>query len=171
MTEDPKDSDWGNVRFRPRSWFSSRDRGDDADTRFVTGLVVFLLVALAYPWYSYWVQTRLAARDMAQVAEEMGRQLRAETERSQQQQQVAAQRRRVDSQRQRVNRVRVVGATAGGGSPLVIVDLGEAELAEAASTICQQAEGWLHRPLDGVTLRVQLGQAGKGAIRMGTLRC
>jgi hypothetical protein len=59
---------WGNVRFRPRRLRGGVDWGD-AESRFVTGLVVFLLTALLYPWYAYRVQAWLLERDLAAAME------------------------------------------------------------------------------------------------------
>ena len=53
------EKDWGNLRFTPRRGRHAQESPEDnASSRFMIGLVVFVLVVLLYPWYSYWVQTR-----------------------------------------------------------------------------------------------------------------
>ena len=66
------------------SWHLARQREQGADRRFVTGLLVFLAVAAAYPWYAFFVESWLtermlakAALDAQQVVAEGGRQIRA----------------------------------------------------------------------------------------------
>jgi hypothetical protein len=169
MTDNEK-KDWGNMRFRPLSR-RSPGQHEDSDSRFATAIVIFLLVALAYPWYAYWVQSRLMARDLEQAASELDRQVRATAGEVEHLPQVQTASSRADLQQQRVNRVRIVGATLGNGSPMVIAEMHGAGLAESSPTICRQAAEWLGRPLDGMALRVQRGQAGRGTIRMGTIRC
>src|SRR3546814_8398836 len=82
MTEQSTSSsekDWGNLRFTPRrGGYSQGSPEDNANSRFVIGLVVFVLVALLYPWYSYWVQARLVTRDVTRAVEVMDAQLRSE---------------------------------------------------------------------------------------------
>lgn len=67
MTDPESPRDWGNVRYRGGSRRPGLAAGDEAGTRFVIGVVVFLAVALAYPWYEYWVQSRLLAREVQVV--------------------------------------------------------------------------------------------------------
>jgi len=167
---DNEKKNWGNIRFRPRSRLPGQHE-DDFDSRFATAIVIFLLVALAHPWYAYWVQTRLMARDLERAASELARPVRAAAGEAEKLPQIRTASHRADLQQQRVNRVRIVGATLGSGSPMVIVELGGAGLAESSPTICRQAAEWLGRPLDGMSLRVQRGQAGRSAIRVGTIRC
>src|SRR3546814_12356873 len=82
MSEQPTSSgekDWGNLRFTSRRGrYAQGSPEDNANSRFVIGLVVFVLVALLYPWYSYWVQTRLVARAVARAVDVMDAQLRGE---------------------------------------------------------------------------------------------
>lgn len=167
---DTENKDWGNFRLRPRSQPPGQHE-DDASRRFATAIVVFVLVALAYPWYGYWVQSRLAARDLARAADALGRQVQTAAVETQATAQARATSGRAEMQQQRVNRLRIVGATLGNGSPMVIVEMGGAGLAGSAPEICRQAAEWLGRPLDGVALRVQRGQAGRGTIRVGTIHC
>ncbi len=73
------DSDWGDVRFRSRrTRYAEGTPEDNATARFVIGILVFLVVALLYPWYSYWVQSRLVARDLEKAAAAVETQLRRE---------------------------------------------------------------------------------------------
>ena len=167
---DTEKKDWGNFRLRPRSQPPGQHE-DDAGRRFATAIVVFLLVALAYPWYAYWVQSRLVARDLARAANALGRQVQAAAGETQAMAQARSASGRSEKQQPRANRVRIVGATLGNGSPMVIVEMGGAGLAGSSPEICRQAAQWLGRPLDGVALRVQRGQAGRGAIRVGTIHC
>ena len=162
--------DWGDVRQRLHSQMPGLHE-DVASRRFATAIVVFVLVALAYPWYAYWVQSRLVARDLARAANAPGRQVQAAAGETQAMAQARSASGRSEKQQQRVNRLRIVGATLGNGSPMVIVEMGGAGLAESSPEICRQAAEWLGRPLDGVALRVQRGQAGRGAIRVGTIQC
>ncbi|GAB3306767.1 hypothetical protein [Luteimonas notoginsengisoli] len=97
------DRDFGSLRFSSRrNRYAEGTPEDNANSRFVIGLVVFVAVALLYPWYSYWVQTQLLARDFQRAAGELGAQLRDETQamtdrmqRDQVQQRAAVNRRRV----------------------------------------------------------------------------
>src|SRR3546814_1807711 len=129
MTEQSTSSsekDWGNLRFTPRrGGYSQGSPEDNANSRFVIGLVVFVLVALLYPWYSYWVQARLVARDVTRAVEVMDAQLRSELKAVDKRATQAAQRRQATVDRRRVAAVRVVGAMATSGRPGVIVDMGE----------------------------------------------
>src|SRR3546814_11574436 len=67
----------------------------------------------------------------------------------------AAQRRQATVDRRRVAAVRVVGAMATRGRPVVIVDMGEAGLSESQATICRQASRWLQLPTSGIKRHVQ----------------
>src|SRR3546814_14135886 len=82
MTEQSTSSsekDWGNLRFTQRGGgYSQGSPEDNANSWFVIGLVVFVLVALLYAWYSYWVQARLVERDVTRAVEVMDAQLRSE---------------------------------------------------------------------------------------------
>ncbi len=166
------DKDWGNLRFTPRRGRYAEGTPDDtANSRFVIGLVVFVAMALLYPWYSYWVQTHLLARDLQKAAEELGAQVRDETQaatgrmqRDQLQQRPAVDRRRVTS-------VQVIGAMATQGDPVVIVRMGDAGLSESAATICRQASRWLNRSTSGMTLHVQSQRGRLPAVTIGSVDC
>jgi hypothetical protein len=166
------EKDWGNLRFTPRrSRYAEGTPDDNANSRFVIGLVVFVAVALLYPWYSYWVQTHLLARDFQRAAGELGAQLRDETQavtdrthRDQLQRQAVVDRRRVTS-------VQVMGAMATQGDPVVIVRMGDAGLSESRATICRQASHWLNRSTSGMRLHVQSQQGRLPAATIGSIDC
>src|SRR3546814_3385879 len=122
MSEQPTSSgekDWGNLRFTSRRGrYAQGSPEDNANSRFVIGLVVFVLVALLYPWYSYWVQTRLVARDVARAVDVMDAQLRSGLKAVDEQATTAAQRRQATTDRRRDAAVRVGGAVATSGRPV-----------------------------------------------------
>lgn len=166
------EKDWGNLRFTPRRGRHARGSPEDnASSRFVIGLVVFAVVALLYPWYSYEVQTRLAARDLARVVEQFDAELRSQTKAAADRAERAEQRRQDAVDRRRVAGVRVVGAMAASGQPVVIVDMGKAELWESQATICRQAARWLKRPTAGMTLHVQSHRGRSPAVTLGSVDC
>ena len=170
MTDQDLGKDWGNVRYRPVSRRHAA-AGDEAGSRFVIGLVVFIAVALLYPWYSYWVHSALMARDMQQAVQSMGE----EVERGVQQMQAATaqqrQRTAAEARQARIAAVDVMGATAASGGPVVIVRMGNASLDEAGETICAQAGRWLRAPVAGRTLRVQRHRGNAPALDLGRVRC
>ena len=170
MTDQETEKDWGNVRYRPVSRRHAA-AGDEASSRFVIGLVVFIAVALVYPWYSYWVHSTLMARDMQLAVQAMG----DEVERGVQQMQAATaqqrQRTAAEARQARIAAVDVMGATAASGGPVVIVRMGNASLDEAGETICAQAERWLRAPVAGQTLRVQRHRGNAPALDVGRVRC
>jgi hypothetical protein len=128
------------------------------DSRFALGVAIFLLVALAYPWYSYRVQAYLMARDMRAGFEAFTGAMNRESDavQAQAQLQVAqADRESAEvAQRRRLAQVRVSGISTG-DPPLVVVQLGTSNLSEADALICRQAEPWLKRELSGRVIRVQ----------------
>lgn len=77
-----KERDWGNIRFRGRrDRYAEGTPEDNANARFVIGVLVFLTVAVAYPWYSYWVSSRLLARDIEAGLREFEKQAAVEVAR------------------------------------------------------------------------------------------
>ena len=136
--ESPAKPDWGNVAFRrPRLRGIAAD-SDLTGSRFAIGLSVFLVGVLAYPGYSYWVQSRLLARDVESAVQQLEAQSKAAS---------AALRRQLRAQdadeaerarQQRIARVSVRGVSEGSGTTIVIVDLGAASLSEATDAICAQ---------------------------------
>ena len=166
------EKDWGNLRFTPRRRrYAQGTPEDNASARFVIGLAVFIAVALLYPWYSYWVQTHLLARDVKQATEALDSQLRHEIRGISEQVQQAAVRNQVATSGRRARGVRVMGAMATSSRPVVIVDMAEVTLAEGTAGICAQAPGWLGRPVSGVTLRVQRYRGRAPAESVGSVMC
>ena len=163
---------WGNLRFRRRR--SGPPLGtpvDNAESRFWIGVGLFLLVALLYPWYSYWVNARLLTLDLKAAGQEFERQLKASAEQARQQAAATDVRRQSISRQQRIAAVRVVGAVPSSTGPIVIVRLGQASLSEATPTICRQAEGMLGMSLGGERLRVQRHRGGQATEPAGAVRC
>ncbi|HVI26765.1 MAG TPA: hypothetical protein VM576_11365 [Xanthomonadaceae bacterium] len=169
MTE-PSD-DWGNVRFRRRARYAPDSPEDAASARFTIGLIVFVGVALAYPWYAYWVQSRLLARDLAAGVAQVEQQLSAADAEAARRLADLQRARHAASQRARVQAVRVMGAYPGADRPTVIVQLGTATLEESGATICRQAAAWLGRPVSGTLLRVQQHRGSAPALDIGNIRC
>lgn len=171
-TDKKADQDWGNLNFRRLRPASSRGTPEDnAESRFWIGVGIFLLVALLHPWYSYWVNTRLLARDLQAAGEEFSRQLEASNEQMRQEAAATASRREAASRRQRIAGVRVVGAVPSRTGPVAIVRLGQSNVSEASATICRQAEDMLGMPLAGEVLRVQQHRGGQSTVDSGTVRC
>lgn len=167
---DLEERDWGNVRFRSRNRLSSGAAEDWASTRFVIGIVVFLAVALAYPWYSYWVQSRLLVKELEQGIEEATHQADAEVRRVKSAMEGRTAARTRQAAAQRIAAVRVAGVSHNRGMPVVVVKLGDASLAESKEVICLQAEEWLSEELSGKNIRVQKHR-GNVAVDVGTVRC
>lgn len=166
------EKDWGNLRFTPRRRrYAAGTPEDNASARFMVGLAVFVVVALLYPWYSYWVQTHLLARDLRQATQAIDAQFRQEMRGAEKQvERAAAQSRRVAAQR-RARGVRMMGAMTTNGVPVVIVDMGGASLSEGRGAICHQAPGWLGRPVSGLTLRVHAWRGRAPAESLGSVAC
>lgn len=179
MDERTEGRGWGNVRFR-----AHRERGvqspnsDDAHSRFVTGLIVFIAVALAYPWYAYWVQSHLLARDLEAGLAKVSRGLDASMaeaqaigQRTQRASVSAAQGRQEATAQRRRSGVRVMGASEGRNGVVVVVDLGDAGMAESTARICQQAQAFVGNPLDGKLIRVQRYRGRQPATDAGQIWC
>lgn len=169
--EEQTPKDWENVRFRPRSRFAAGSPDDNASARFSIAIVVFVLVALAYPWYSYWVQSRLIARDIQAATTQLNSEALAAMKGLNQQLTNERERQVALAERRNISSVRVVGASVSQGMPVVIVQLGDASLPAVTATICQQASGWLGQSTAGMTLRVQRHRGGVPAIDAGRVRC
>jgi hypothetical protein len=164
--------DWGNLRFTPRRGrYAEGNPEDNADSRFVIGVVVFVAVVLLYPWYSYWVHSKLLERDLRQAAEAVGAQFKQETEAVNARMQRDAARKQANTARQRIAGVRVMGAMITNGVPVVVVDMGQAGLAESAGAICTQASARLGRPTSGMTLQVQSHRGRLPAVTIGSVGC
>ena len=169
--EDQAPHDLGNIRFRPRSRYAESSPEDIASTRFAIGVAVFLVVALAYPWYSYWVQSHLLARDIEVATESLGAQVNAGVEEVARQSAEAAARQSAARDQRRRASARVVGATMTRGKPVVIVDLGQTTIGESRAVICRSAAGWLGQSVSGKAVHVQRYRGRLPAISSGDIRC
>ena len=126
---------------------------------------------MAYPFYSYAVQTYLLARDVEAAAEKIS----SEVERAA----ADARREAVESQRaaaaeavrQRQRGVSVAGTTTIGGKRIVIVNLGQASLQEAKASICAQAEQYFRERLAGEELHIQRHRGRQPAVDAGRIIC
>lgn len=171
--------EWGNLRFRQRDRGRSTLSADDpARSRFVIGLAAFVIIALVYPWYSYRVQTYMAARDLAAMSEALDAEMKKLSEQAQtdahavrQEQARQAQAQRAAAARDRVARVKVMGATEGREGPIVVVNLGQAAVAESMLPICSQTSRFLGRPVAGESVRVQRYRGSQPALDAGRIRC
>jgi hypothetical protein len=163
--------DWGNVRFRTRRAVTNRSRGDEGDTRLVTAAVLFVVVALAYPWYSYWVHSRLLARDMREVAGEFDKQARQlETAVSTRLQTLPPPHSYAPT-RTASAPIRVMGVSEGTSGAVLVAQLGNSSLADARDSLCFQASRWTRRSTDGRTFRVQRYRGNAPATHAGSIRC
>lgn len=163
--------DWREVRFRRGTRSHVATSEDNASARFIVGTVLFVVVALAYPWYSCWVQSRLLATDVQQAAQQLEADARKELQAMNEQMQDAVENQQAQAEARRINAVRVLGASTSGGLPVVIVNLGSASMHEATPAICQQASGWVGRSVAGAQIRVQRYRGRQPALDAGTIRC
>lgn len=166
---DPRIDSFSEVEFRSRAT-NAAPRGAGPD-RFWVGVGIFLLVAMAYPFYSYAVHSYLVARELRAAAalagaemERFNANLRREAAESQR---VAA----AEALRTRQRGVSVAGTSIIGGKRIVIVNLGQASLAEAKATVCAQAERYFREPLAGEELHIQRHRGKQPAIDAGTIIC
>ena len=169
--EEQAPHDLGNVRFRPRSRYAESTPEDAASTRFAIGIAVFLVAALAYPWYSYWVQTRLAARELEGIAAELSRQLEDQSSEVRQRVVASAAAREASSERRRLAGVRVMGVSLVRGEPVAIVELNGTSAMDSAHTICRQAAASIRQSMSGRTLRIQRYRRNLPAIDSGVVLC
>lgn len=163
--------DWGNLRFGPRERLE-RAASEQAARRFAIGVAVFLLVALLYPFYDYWVQSRLAARDAARAMREMTDSLEHEIDQAGRR---TARRAQAASApggaASAVRPLRVMGAVRTRSGPMVIVDLGDRSVGEAGPAICAQAARWLDGDTRGMALRVQRYRGREPSTNASEVRC
>ena len=169
---EPAAKDWGNVRFRGRRNGAAHGTPEDnADARFWIALLVLLTVALAYPWYSYWVNARLLSRDLQSAGEEISRQIEAGNTKWRQQSMAEAERREESDRQRRLASVRVMGTIPSRSGMIAIVRLDRVELLEASATICRQAGSMLGSDLTGQLLRIQRHRGNQPALDVGSIRC
>lgn len=162
--------DWSELRFR-HARNAEPTAEDNASARFAIGLAVFIGVALVYPWYSYWVQSRLLGRELQESARQLEDQTRDELREFNAQMQQSAQRREAAARRHRIDAVQLVGASMSGATPVVVVKLGTASVVESSPVICRQAASWLGRSTTGMRLRVQAHRGNAPAVDVGVISC
>ena len=170
---------WQDLSFRRRSRVSE---GSGNDHRFAIGLGVFILVALLFPWYAHQVVAYSIERDTTKALNEFG----VETQKKIDEANTESQRQRAAAieyqQRQsnantelqlkrRVASVRVMGVSAGGNLPTVLVALGSSNIYEAQSTLCLQAGVWLHKNVSGSRLRIQSYRGNRPSVDAGEISC
>lgn len=160
---------WGNVRFRPRRLRGGVDWGD-AESRFVTGLVVFIVAALLYPWYEYRVQAWLAARDLAAAAQALERQISTDNAVLQTEPTASAAARSAATEAPPAA-IRIMGAMELRNGPMAIVDLAGQPLDDVAQTICLRVQDTLGTSMSGREIRVQRWRRNAPAVSVGSVRC
>jgi hypothetical protein len=150
-------------------WPSAPDAG--AERRLGTALLVFVAVALAWPWYAWFVHDYLDRRMMAAAAAQLDAQLGEQTRQMQRAQSQARRSRLAEERARRIAAIQVAGVSDNGAEPVVIVRLGESSPEEARAAICGQAEHWLRRPIAGTRLRIQRHNGDQPASDAGALQC
>jgi hypothetical protein len=162
--------EWGNLRFDRRPRGSHASDVDAGATRFAIGISTFLVVALLYPWYSYWVNSRLLARDVTAGLEALLGEEREDEKQAREHSVRLQELARAQLEHDRIGRVSVRGISEQGGLTIAIVDLGSVRLGEARDTICQQVRRWRGRgSFEAVQVRRFRGTAP--ALTVGTIRC
>ncbi|HEY9146056.1 MAG TPA: hypothetical protein VIN36_05170 [Thiobacillus sp.] len=167
MAEPRLEGPLADLKFRERAASAAPVSRD----RFWLGTAIFLGVAAIYPFYSYHVHTRLAARDVSAAVGEFTRELDEMADEADREQRAAAQRRADQALAQRQRGVSLAGTTIVGGRRIAIVSLGSATLAEAEGTICRQASRQFGESLAGQQLRVQRHRGSQPAVDAGTITC
>lgn len=163
-------ADWGNVRLggRPVGGYAANE--DPAAIRFAVGLSTLLVIAAIYPWYSYWVHSRLLAMELAAATQALEAEADQASKRIQVQSALMAEGMRARAEPDRLERVSVKGISEQGGLTVAIVELGSARLHEAAPTICQQVRRWRGGgSFGGIEVRRFRGTAP--ALTVGRIRC
>lgn len=169
MTDPRIEGPFDDLKFRGPVRHAPPNR--DTSVHFWIGVVIFLLVALVYPFYSYQVQTRLAARDVAVALNQFNDQMGELANDARRQSEAASRASAAQVLAGRLRGVKVAGTTMVGGNRIVIVDLGQASLAEATDIICRQAAARYREPLSGQRLRVQRHRGRQPAVDAGTIVC
>src|SRR5690606_13648913 len=99
------------------------------------------------------------------------RQLESASKEMEQEFAAAQARHQQTARRQRVAKVRVLGAIPSRKGPIVIVELGQTSLSEATDAICREAGGMLGMAVTGASLRVQRYRGSQPALNIGTVHC
>lgn len=164
----PDNTDWSDIRIRPRNTGPRTSPDDNAHTRFVLGAVLFVAVALAYPWYSYWVQSRLLTAEVEQALAVTGHEMQAiahEADAAFGQARTAA-----TVVNARAPRPRILGVSEG-TTAVIVADLDGASVVDATADLCRQATRWTRRSSDGRTFRVQSYRRPAPAVTVGSIQC
>ena len=159
--------DWQDLSFRRRSRISE----SATDHRFTIGLVVFILVALLFPWYAYEVVSYSLERDATKALNQFGIETQSQIDKANKESQKLRAATAEYQLRQRIAGVRVMGVSTGGNLPAVLVSLGTSNTYEANIAICQQAAAWLGRNVAGSTLRIQKHRGNQPAQDAGEITC
>ncbi|HEY4583597.1 MAG TPA: hypothetical protein VIG88_12180 [Lysobacter sp.] len=169
MATDGDNDGWGNVRFRPRRIGGTASGGDGAGTYVALGALLFVFVALAYPWYSYRVHSRLAERDARRALASIDRDFRT----MQAQVQDALDEPPPPSlpAPPRLPSPRILGISEGATASVIVADLDGASLDDAHPHLCTDAARWTRRPIAGRSFRVQRYLGRSPAITAGVIRC
>ena len=156
------------VRFRSRRMRGGVD-WSEAESRFVTGLVVFIAAALLYPWYAHGVQRWLAKRDAEAAAKAVAAEVAIEASRLEQQV-VSATAPSAPAYTAPAS-IRLMGTLDLRDGPMAIVDLGGSPLGNAAPVICRSVEESLGTPTAGRQVRVQRWRRNAPAVSLGSIQC
>ena len=133
--------------------------------------LIFILVALLFPFYQYAVQRELVRRELleveraAEVAMRDAGQAAAASARQAQSERAARER------QARIAAVRVVGVIDGNPPIVVVEKLPPEGAAEADEYICAQAAVWLRRSVSGMPLRVTRDRGDRPGTDAGRVVC
>lgn len=173
MTDPRIEGSLGDLNFRAPA--RSMSRRIDPPSHFWLGVAIFIAVALAYPFYSYHVQSQLMAREIASALTDASTQMDGMVRQAQRDSREiamqAAARAAAQSAARRQGDVDLAGTTMVGGTRIVIVRLGQASLNEARASICRQAAASFNQQLAGERLRVQRHRGSRPAVDIGTVTC
>ena len=159
----------GELEFRRRG--ATPSRSVQPPDRFWVGVAIFLVVAAVYPFYSYHVQTRLAAAELAAAVGELTNELGEKAEEAKREMQANQARQQARSLEQRRRAVSLAGTTTVGGQRVAIVSFGASNLAESRDLVCRQAARQFREDLAGKKLRVQRHRGRQPAVDEGTITC
>jgi hypothetical protein len=171
MEGNQQPEDWGVEGRTYANRHRAIGQASTSSIRFGAKVVIFLSVALAYPWYAYKVDSYLLSRELEAAAREMARIADENLKDAQREGAEAAERFKRDQQRRRIAKVRIRGVSDGPNGPVVIVDLGTASPVESDQAICRQATAWLKADLSGTTLNVQRYRINQPALDAGVVVC
>lgn len=173
MTESRNEDSPGRLAVRPQP-ASVAARGPWTGY-FWMGVAILIAVALAYPFYAHEIQRRLAARDVAAAVKPVtppaAAPVRAMTAAEERQAVIAARDAAAPVPAESQQGVRVMGTTFAGKNRAVIVQMGQASLAESKTSLCTQAANLFREDLSGVRLSVQRDRGTQPAEEAGTVTC